>query len=109
MQKTARSASGSSGPAWADLMAAHVEASARYAAAAHAAQTDPAREDEADDALRDLLRIENEALAAPAVDATAFRFKLSIWAINRVEGFEDEWRVIQQDCDRLLAAAASEA
>ena len=89
-------------------MAAHAAASTRYTAAAHLAQTDPEREDEADDALRDLLRIENEALAAPAVDANAFRFKLSIWAINRVEGFEDEWRLIQQDCDRLFAAAKRE-
>lgn len=60
-------------------------------------------EDDIDSSLRDIDQIEREALAQPASDVAAIRFKLSLWANGRVDGFEQEWRIFAADCERFLS------
>jgi hypothetical protein len=46
-------------------------------------------------------------LALPAPDVGALRFKLTLWENGRVEGYEEEWRVFAQDCDRFMQATGA--
>ena len=87
---------------WASIIAAHGEALRDYQAAIEAAQSDPGRQGEADSAFHVLLELERTALRQPATSPTAFKFKLALWGDGRVEGYEQEWQVFSQDCERLL-------
>lgn len=87
---------------WAQLIAAHTEAARRFQhASAAAGKGAPELEEDADIALQELMRLEDNALAWPAKDTAAFRFKLALWG-NRIEGHEAEWRVFVDDCEQLL-------
>ncbi len=103
MPKTSPSRDVMSPSTWTQLIAAHTEAARRFQhASAAAGKGAPALEEEADIALQELARLEGHALAWPAKEAVAFRFKLALWG-DRVEGHEEEWRVFVDDCEQLLA------
>lgn len=95
---------------WERLMAAHAEAARAYRAAsarAAIAEADAcAFEDAADDALRAMAELEDKALAMPADGAASLRFKLALWGACRVEEQDAEWRILAEDCERLLADGA---
>ena len=94
---------------WSQLIAAHAEATHRCQVAADAARDGAELEDEVDVLLRELAQIEQQALSLPAPDVVALRFKLSLWANSRVEGYEDEWRILARDCERFLPERGSDA
>lgn len=108
--KAFRSSGSRASHRWEELIAAHRKASALYRVvgegASTAAKSEPSPEESADSALRELVQLEEQALTWPAEDTETFRFKLSLWADGRVEGYEDEWRVFTEDCERLLERVA---
>lgn len=90
---------------WDEIIHAHAENLRRYRQASDAAQGDPAHESEADNALHALISLESQALRMPADSPDAIRFKLSLWSDGRVDGFEEEWKIFVDDCERLLLNA----
>jgi len=63
-------------------------------------------EEQADTALREIAHLEELALSLPAEDIATYRFKLSLWANGRVDGFEKEWSIFAADFERLFPGSA---
>lgn len=103
--KPSRSSGAAKPLRWDEIIPAHAENLRRYRQASDAAQGDPVHESEADNALHALLSLESQALRMPADSADAIRFKLSLWSDGRIEGFDEEWKIFVDDCERLLLNA----
>lgn len=83
-----------------------VTASYRTLSESAAVAVEATMEERADTALREIAQLEALALSLPAEDVATFRFKLSVWANGRVDGFEEEWSMFTADCERLLLTGA---
>ena len=93
---------------WQQLMTEHAMVLAKYRTLSEDAATgdEATLEEQADTALREIAHLEELALSLPAEDIATYRFKLSLWANGRVDGFEKEWGIFAADFERLFPGGA---